>query len=90
MLASPGSGGSTVGLVGGALLLLTGCGGGNDTAPRPSRVSAEHLAHCQHSWLAAGPIEPGALVQALMAAPLCMLTSMIRRESDPLAAAPEP
>ncbi len=57
-------------------------------APRPSRVSAERV-HCQASWLVAGPIEPNAIVETLMAAPVCMATLMVRKESGPSAAARE-
>jgi hypothetical protein len=48
-------------------------------APRPSRVSTEQV-HCQAPWLVAGSIEPNAIVETLMAAPVCMATLMVRKE----------
>jgi hypothetical protein len=40
----------------------------NATVSRPSRMSAEQAIHCQ---LAGGAVDPAAIVDVLMAAPMC-------------------
>lgn len=47
-------------------------------APRPSRASREEVARCPASRVAAGPVEPGVLASVLLAAPVCMVTVVIR------------
>src|SRR5262245_44628760 len=48
-------------------------------APRPARASADYVANCQFAGLSAEPLGPDAILQTLMAAPVCAAASILPR-----------